>query len=72
VLSKRLNVRLMIYSKWGMNDDEKNIYKLAETRKMKTRDLNGVKCMKDEDQVVLESVWPHDFVGENTRFSLKS
>jgi hypothetical protein len=42
-----------LYSKLGTNDGEKNIYKLAKTREMKTRDLNGVKCIKDEDQRVL-------------------
>jgi hypothetical protein len=34
-----------------MNDGEKNIYKLAKTRGKKN--LNGVKCIKDEDQRVL-------------------
>ena len=48
-LSKRLNVRPMItYNKLGTNEGEKHIYKLAETKKMKTRELNGVWCIKDK------------------------
>ncbi len=31
---------------WGRMIEEKNYYKLAKTREMKTRDLNGVECMK--------------------------
>jgi hypothetical protein len=37
----------------GTEDGEKNIYKLAKTSEMKIRDLNGVRCIKDEDQKVL-------------------
>ena len=37
---------------WGQRI-EKNIYKLAKTSEMKTRDLNGAKCIKYEDQRVL-------------------
>lgn len=40
----------------GMNRSrmEKIIFiKFAKTVEMKTRDLNGVKCIKDEDQRVL-------------------
>ena len=48
-LSKRLNVKPMItYNKLGTNEGEKHIYKLAETKKMKTRELNGVWCIKDK------------------------
>ena len=39
-----------LYRKLGMNDGEKNIYKLVKIREIKTRDLNRVKCTKDEDQ----------------------
>jgi len=35
------------------NNGENNIYKLAKTREMKTRDLNCAKCIEDEDQRVL-------------------
>ena len=28
-----------------MNDEKKNIYKLASARETKTRDFNGVKCI---------------------------
>lgn len=37
---------------WGQKI-EKNIYKLAKTSETKPRDLNGVKCIKYEDQRVL-------------------
>lgn len=39
----------LLYSKLGMNDGEKNIYKLVKIREIKTRDLKCVKCIKDED-----------------------
>ena len=57
-LSKRLNVRLMrnYIASWGQRI-EKNIYKLAKTSEMKTRDLNGAKCIKYEDQRVLVKEW---------------
>ena len=42
-----------IHSKLGTNDAEKNIYKFAKTMEMKRRDLNGVNCIKDDDQRVL-------------------
>ena len=44
-----------LYSKLGM-EGEKNIYKLAKTREMKPRDLNGVWCIEDEEQRVLVKV----------------
>ena len=44
------------YRKLGMNDGEKNIYKLVKIREIKTRDLNCVKCTKDEDQRELVEV----------------
>ena len=34
-------------------DGQKNIYKLAMTRKLKTREINSIKCIKDEDQRAL-------------------
>ena len=51
MLSRRLITYDKLYSKLGMNDGEKNIQKLAKTRGEKN--LNGVKCIKDEDQRVL-------------------
>ena len=36
-----------------MDDEEKNIYKLASARETKTRDFNGVKCIGYEDQSAL-------------------
>ncbi len=42
-----------LYNKLGINDEKKNMYKLAKTREMKTTDLNGAKCIKGEDQWVL-------------------
>ena len=42
-----------LYSKLGMDDEEKNIYKLARARETKTRDFNGVKCIGYEDQSAL-------------------
>ncbi len=38
-----------LYGKLETNDAEKNIYKLAKIREMKTRDLNGVKYVKVKD-----------------------
>lgn len=32
----------------GTNEGEKHIYKLGKTRKMKTKELNGVWCIKDK------------------------
>ena len=34
-------------------DGERDIYKLTKAREIKTRDLNQVKCIKDENQNVL-------------------
>jgi len=36
-----------LYSKLGMNDEEKNIYDHAKTREMKRRDLNSFNCIKE-------------------------
>ncbi len=48
-------------SKFGTNDGEKNIYKLAKIREMKTRYLNSFKCFKDEDQISksVSKRWAH-------------
>ena len=43
------------YSKLGTEEREKNIYKLAKTREMKPRDLNGVWCIEDEEQSLNKS-----------------
>jgi len=39
---------------WGRRKEgDKHIYKLAKAKEMKTRDLNGVRCIKVEDLRVL-------------------
>ena len=66
-----------LYCKLGTKDGEKNMYKLAKTMEMKTRVLNGVKCIKDGDRRVLvkeeeikerwKSYFDILFNGSNTR-----
>jgi hypothetical protein len=66
-----------LYWKLGTKDGEKNMYKLAKTMEMKTRVLNGVKCIKDGDRRVLvkeeeikerwKSYFDILFNGSNTR-----
>jgi len=41
------------YQYLGTKDGEKSIYKLAKGREKKTRDLDQVKCIKDEKDRVL-------------------
>lgn len=53
MLNKQCRAYGEIHSKLGTNDAEKNIYKFAKTMEMKRRDLNGVNCIKDDDQRVL-------------------
>ena len=67
-----------LYSKLGTKDGEKNILKLIKTREMKTRNINGVKCIKDEYQRVLvkeehikkrwKSYFDKLFNGNNTKY----
>ena len=42
-----------LYHKLGTREGEKDIFKLAKLRERKTRDLQHVRCVKDEDQRVL-------------------
>ncbi|KAM1176204.1 hypothetical protein ACFX19_029118 [Malus domestica] len=42
-----------MYKRLDTKEDELNIYKLARAREKKTRDLNQVRCIKDEDGKVL-------------------
>jgi hypothetical protein len=50
----RFKAHMISYiASWGCMMEKLNIYKLAKTREIKTRDLNCVKYIKDEDQRVL-------------------
>jgi len=42
-----------LYQSLGTKDREKSIYKLAKDREKKTRDMDQVKCIKDENGRVL-------------------
>jgi Reverse transcriptase (RNA-dependent DNA polymerase) len=42
-----------LYQKLGTKEGEKCIYKLAKIRDRKTRDLNHIRCIKDENQRLL-------------------
>jgi hypothetical protein len=42
-----------LYQRLGMNEGERNIYKLAKSRETKTRDIIQVKCIKDETERLL-------------------
>ncbi|XP_077249214.1 uncharacterized protein LOC143888669 [Tasmannia lanceolata] len=39
-----------LYHRIGMKEGEKDGYKLAKMRERKSRDLNNIKCIKDENQ----------------------
>ena len=42
-----------LYRRLDTKDGERDIYKLAKAKERKTRDLNQMKCIKDENQNVL-------------------
>jgi hypothetical protein len=37
----------ILYQRLGMNEEEKDIYRMAKRRERKTRDIIQVKCIKD-------------------------
>ncbi|KAH1262515.1 Craniofacial development protein 2 [Glycine max] len=43
-----------LYQALGTRDEERSIYRLAKGRERKTRDLDQVKCVKDEEGKVLD------------------
>ena len=58
MLSKRLNVRLLInyIASWQQNMDKEKYLKTLRREEMKTRDMNDVWCIKYGDQRVLERI----------------
>ena len=42
-----------LYQQLGTNEGEKKVFKLARARERKTRDLDVVRCIKDENDKVL-------------------
>lgn len=42
-----------LYQYLGTNEEEKYLYRIAKGREIKTRHLNQVKCVKDEEGKVL-------------------
>jgi hypothetical protein len=42
-----------LYWKLDTKDGENNIYKMVKVRERKIRDFNQVKCIKDEDDMLL-------------------
>jgi hypothetical protein len=42
-----------IYQRMGTKEGEKNIYRMAKSREMKTRDIIQVKCIKDATERLL-------------------
>jgi hypothetical protein len=44
-----------LYRRLSTKEGEKDVYKMARIRERKTRDLNQVKCIKDEmDQLLMK------------------
>jgi len=58
MLSKRLNVRLLInyIASWQQNMDKEKYLKTLRREEMKTRDMNDVWCIKYGDHRVLERI----------------
>ncbi|XP_077249225.1 uncharacterized protein LOC143888681 [Tasmannia lanceolata] len=42
-----------LHHRLGTKEGEKNVYKLTKMRERKSRNLNNIKCIKDEDQRLL-------------------
>ena len=42
-----------LYQRLGTKEGEKNIYRMARIRERKTRDINQIKCIKDETDRLL-------------------
>jgi len=42
-----------LYQKLGTKEEEKEVFKLARARERRTRDLGGVRCIKDASGKVL-------------------
>jgi hypothetical protein len=42
-----------LYQRLGTKEGEKNIYRMAKSRKRKTRDIIQIKCIKDETERLL-------------------
>ena len=53
VRNARDKVYKEVYDKLDTKEGEKDIYRLAKMRDMKSRDLGMVRCIKDETQRVL-------------------
>jgi len=47
------NAYEMLYQKLNTKEGENEVFKLARAMKRQTRDLNSVRCIKDEDGRVL-------------------
>ena len=53
IQNARVNVYKEVYEKLDTKEVEKDIYRIARIREIKTRDLCTVRCVKDEDQNIL-------------------
>jgi len=53
VQNARAKVYKEVYEKLDTKEVEKDIYRIAQIRERKTKDLYTVRCVKDEDQKVL-------------------
>ena len=53
IQNARVKVYKEVYEKLDIKELEKDIYRIAQIRERKTRDLCTVRCIKNEDQMVL-------------------